>query len=163
MVLAKKESAYSLEQIEEQKPKIKKNRNKKLNKSYIAEKVILVIFLVTIFIFSVLLLTRFLSITEAKHRVNSLQNQIEGLEIEKEKLKVEVEKVSKSRWVEEEAKTKLNMDYPSQDQMVYVNIDPIKVTAINNELNIETTDNLKQENFNVFYSFFSNLVDYIRN
>lgn len=163
MVLAEKESVYSYEQIKEkQQPKVKKNRNKKPKKSYKVEKAVLIISLVTIFIFSVLVLTRFLAITEVKYRVNSLQYQIEDLKLEKEKLKIEVEKVSKSRWVEEEAKAKLDMDYPSQNQMIYINIDPTKVAAINNKFKNKNNDDFNQQKLNVFYSFFSNLVDSIR-
>jgi len=89
LVLARKESAYIYEQVEEkQQPKV--GKSKKIKKNYRFEKIIITITLATVLAFSILLLTRFMAITEAKHRVNSLQNQIERLEVEKEKLQVMV-------------------------------------------------------------------------
>jgi len=147
----------------EEKQKSKTHKNKKLKKNYKFEKVIITITLATILAFSILLLTRFMAITEAKHRVNSLQNQIERLEIEKEKLRVEVEKVSRSGWIESEAISRLDMVYPSQDQMIYININPIKVEMLTSDINktkdmnfIPIEDN-KNSN-----SFFGRLASYIR-
>lgn len=162
MVLARKESAYIHEQVEE-KQQPKSHKSKKLKKNYKFEKIVIVITLATVFAFSILLLTRFMAITEVKHRVNSLQNQIEKLETEKEKLRVEVEKVSKSGWIENEAKTRLDMDYPSSDQMMYININPAKVTMLTSEINKAKDDSFDQQNENKnFSSFFSKLVSYIR-
>ncbi|MBU5677289.1 cell division protein FtsL [Alkaliphilus sp. MSJ-5] len=162
MVLARKESAYIHEQVEE-KQQSKTRKSKKLKKNYKFEKFVIAIALATVFAFSILLLTRFMAITEVKHRVNSLQNQIEKLEIEKEKLRVEVEKVSKSGWIESEAKTRLGMDYPSSDQMIYININPTKVTMLTSEINKAKDGNFDQQEENKnLSSFFSRLVSYIR-
>ncbi len=161
MVLARKESVYVHEQVEE-KQQHKPKRNKKPKQDYRFEKIIVTTSLAIIFVFSILLLTRFMSITEVKHTVNKLQNRVEDLEIEREKLRVEVEKVSKSRWIEEEAKSRLNMVYPSSDQMIYININPTKVASINNELRSVNNDSFDQEvEMGVFNSFFSKLFSYI--
>jgi len=162
LVLARKESIYIHEQMEEKQQSIT-NKSKKPKKNYRFEKIIITITLATVLAFSILLLTRFMAITEAKHRVNSLQNQIVRLEVEKEKLRVEVEKVSRSGWIESEAISRLDMVYPSQDQMIYININPTKVEMLASEMK-KTKDNnstLREDNKNS-NSFFVRLASYIR-
>lgn len=162
MVLARKESIYVQEQVKE-KQQPKANRSKKPKKNYRIEKAVITITLATVLGSSLLLLTRFMDITEAKHRVNSLQNQIEQLETEREKLRVEVEKVSKSGWIESEAKTRLDMVYPSQDQIMYININPAKVAVLTSEMNKINSSNLTQkEESKNSNGFFAKLVSYIR-
>lgn len=161
MVLARKESMYVQEQVEE-KQQSKVGKSKKTKKNYRFEKILITITLATILVFSILLLTRFMAITEAKHRVNSLQNKIERLEVEKEKLRVEVEKVSRSVWIESEAKSRLDMVYPSQDQMIYINVNPTKITMLTSEMN-KINDDINQSDENKNYEgFFSRLASYIR-
>lgn len=162
MVLARKESTYIQEQIEKQEqPQIRKN--KKRQKSYKLEKFIVTIVIAAVFACSILILTRFMAITEARHQVNSLENQLERLEIEREKLRVEVEKVSKSGWVESEAKSRLHMEYPTAEQMIYININPTKVAMLTSEINKEKYKNsITQDDNKSLYTFFEKLVSYIR-
>jgi len=162
LVLARKESIYIHEQMEEKQQSIT-NKSKNPKKNYRFEKIIITITLATVLAFSILLLTRFMAITEAKHRVNSLQNQIVRLEVEKEKLRVEVEKVSRSGWIESEAISRLDMVYPSQDQMIYININPTKVEMLASEINKTKGNNfiLREDNKNS-NSFFVRLASYIR-
>lgn len=166
MVLAREESIYIQERIEERqqpKPNHKNNKNKKPKKNYRFEKVIISLALTTVLASSILLLTRFMAITEAKHRVNRLQYQIERLEVEREKLRVEVEKVSKSGWIESEAMTRLGMVYPSPDQMIYININPTKVAMLASELKKSNNLISTEKDQNKAYSnFISRLVSNIR-
>lgn len=162
MVLARKESIYIHDQVDEkQQSKVSKRKNVK--KNYRFEKIIVTITLATVLVSSILLLTRFMAITEVKHRVNSLQSQIERLEMEREKLRVEVEKVSRSGWVESEATSRLDMVYPSQEQMIYVNINPAKVAMVTSEMNKTNDKNFSQNDENKNSNgFFARLVSYIR-
>ncbi len=161
MVLAREESIYIHKQIEEQQQsQIKKNKKKK--KNYRFEKILIIGTLGIVLVFSMLLLKRFMDITEAKHRVNSLQNQIVRLETEKEKLRVEVETVSRSGWIESEAKSRLEMIYPTQDQVIHININPAKVAMIASEID-KTKDNnfTQEEESKISNSFFTKLASYI--
>ena len=168
MVLAREESIYIHKQIEEQQQsQIKKNKKKK--KNYRFEKILIIGTLGIVLVFSMLLLKRFIGqsgyaedITEAKHRVNSLQNQIVRLETEKEKLRVEVETVSRSGWIESEAKSRLEMIYPTQDQVIHININPAKVAMIASEID-KTKDNnfTQEEESKISNSFFTKLASYI--
>lgn len=162
MVLARKESIYIHDQVDE-KQQSKVSNRKNVKKNYRFEKIIVTITLTTVLVSSILLLTRFMAITEVKHRVNSLQSQIERLEVEREKLRVEVEKVSRSGWVESEAISRLDMVYPSQDQMIYVNVNPAKVAMVTSEMNKTNDKNFSQnEEDKNSKGFFARLVSYIR-
>ncbi len=113
MVLARKQPTYDDEQTKKQKPK--KNIKKKRQKRYILEKIIVVFAIALVFSYCILILTRYMSIVQIRHNVSKLERQLEGLEVEKTKLKVNVEKVSKSEWIENEAKNRLKMDYPNPE------------------------------------------------
>ncbi len=160
MVLARKESAYTDEQVKrERQPQIHKKRQR----SYRFEKVIITIIIAIIFACSISILTRFTSITEARYNVSNLEKRLESLEAEKAKLKVEVEKVSKSGWIESEAKTRLQMDYPTADQIISINVNPAKVAMLTNRINKSDYNNsIKSKNSKSPYRFFKKLISCIR-
>lgn len=160
MVLARKESTYTNEQIKEEKWS---QIHKKRQKSYKFEKIIITIIIAIVFVFSILILTRFTAITEVRYNVNSLEKQLETLEIEKTKLKVEVEKVSKSGWIESEAKTRLQMDYPIAEQIISINVNPAKVAMLTSEINKSNyNDPIKLKESKSPYRFLKRLINYIR-
>lgn len=161
MVLAQKESIYTHEQVvSREQPKAPKNKKKK---NYFFEKIIITMALTVALSFSILVLTRFTSITETKHKVHGLQKQLENLEVEQEKLRVEVEKVSKSKWVEDEAIVRLDMQYPLPEQMIYININPAKVSLLSSEIKKMNTNSTtaQGEESKGFFIIFERLVGYI--
>ncbi|MBM7614594.1 cell division protein FtsL [Alkaliphilus hydrothermalis] len=125
---------YQLQEPQEQLQRQPKKQKKKAPKSYRFEKVMATAGIVTILVLSLSLLLRYASITEARHDVHGLSKQLEQLENQREKLKVEMEKVSKSMTIEAAAKERLNMQYPSKEQVFYVAVDPTKVALMNNEI-----------------------------
>lgn len=161
MVLAREESTYIHQHMEEQQAP-KTNKNRRPNKTYKLEKLMICGVLLVTLSCSILLLTRFMAITEARHRVNSLQKQIEKLEGEKEKLRVSVETVSRSGWIESEAKSRINMVYPTQDQIIYINVNPSKVAMIAKELEKINIENAHLKSEKNIPAFFSKLVSVIR-
>ncbi len=166
MVLARKESTYTYEQVEERKEERKQgqiHRNKKRKKSYRFEKILITMIIAIIFICSIFILTRFTAITEARNNVNNLEKQLEKLEVERTKLKVEVEKVSKSGWIESEARNNLQMDYPTTEQMINININPAKVAMLTNEINKLNYNDPMKNNNRGSYGFLKKLTSYIKN
>lgn len=158
MVLARKESTYIDEQIREEKqPQI----HKKKQKSYRFAKIFITTIVGIVFACSILILTRFTAITEARYNVTGLEKQLERLEIEKTKLKIEVEKVSKSGWIEGEAKIRLQMDYPTDEQIICINVNPAKVAMLTGKINKSNyDDSVKLKNRGNLYGFFKKLVGY---
>ena len=160
MVLAREETIRTNEQVKEEKrlPVRKKRR-----KSHMFEKIIVMAIVGVVFVCSMLILTRFTAITEARYSVDNLEKQLEGLEIEKVKLKIEVEKVLKSGWIEDEAKTRLQMDYPTAEQVICINVNPAKVAMLTNEINKQNYDDSVKvgENKNL-YAFLKKLISYTK-
>lgn len=132
MVVARKKYEY-LQPQEEQKVVIKQ----KTVKNYRFEKILLTFAIMLVFSLSLMLLTRFAAITEAKHQIHTLNNQLEQLKMQKERLKVEVERVSKSRWIEEEAIERLGMQYPLPEQVIYIHVPPTEVALLTSQINIK--------------------------
>lgn len=160
MVLAREESIYTNEQIKEEK---QFSARKKKQKSYRLEKVIVMTIVSVVFACSMLILTRFTAITEARYSVNSLEKQLEGLEIEKTKLRIEVEKVLKSGWIEDEAKTRLQMDYPTAEQIIGININPAKVAMLTSEINKSNyNDPIKLKENKNLYVFLKKMISYTK-
>ncbi len=108
---------------------------KKANKSYRLQKVMAALSISVFLLLSIFLLLRYAAITEAKHRVIQLTNQLEQIENQRDKLKIELERVSKSNWIEMEAQNRLSMIYPDSSQTYYISINPTKVALLTNEMN----------------------------
>lgn len=160
MVLAREESAYTYEQAREEK-QVQVHRKKQ--KGYRFEKIIVTTIIGIIFVCSILILTRFTTITEARYNINSLEKQLESLEIEKTKLRIDVEKVSKSGWIEDEAKNRLQMDYPAAEQVICINVDPAKVAMLTNQINRSNyNDSIEPEKGKNLYGFFKKLISYTK-
>ncbi|KXZ39543.1 Septum formation initiator [Alkalithermobacter thermoalcaliphilus JW-YL-7 = DSM 7308] len=62
-------------------------------------------------------------ISSLKYEIHSLNRELRGLENKKGELTVELERLSKSGYIEREAKKRLNMVYPSEEQIVYIRVD----------------------------------------
>ena len=160
MVLARKESTYIDEQVKGEK---QLRVRKKKQKNYRFEKIVITFIVSIVFACSILVLVRFTAITEARYNVNSLEKQLERLEIEKTKLRIEVEKVSKSGWIESEAKTRLQMDYPTAEQITCINVDPTKVAMLAGKINkLNHNTAVKPGGSKNLYGFLKRLIAYTK-
>lgn len=131
MVIARKNYEYLPIQEEQQK---KTPRQQKPKKNYRFAKFMLSMGIIATFSLSLMLLMRFVTITEARHRVHNLNMQLEELENQKERLRIEVERVSKSKWIEGEAKERLNMQYPLPEQVLYIHVHPNEIAMVSSKL-----------------------------
>lgn len=123
MVVAKKELEYYYpeeEQLEKEK-ELRKNRNiRKKAKSKSKFKAIGISFVGLII--CLFMLYGYANITKIRIEINELENQKKELIKEKEALAAELEAVKSSTKVEEEAMIRLGMDYPTEEQIVYVEV-----------------------------------------
>lgn len=141
-------------------------RKQKPKKNYRFAKFLFSIGIIAALSLSLVLLMRFVTITEARHKVHNLNVQLEELENKKEKLRIEVERVSKSQWIEGKAKEELNMQYPLPEQVLYINIHPNEVAIVSNKLNntFEETSSstLAPNTQHAFYRGINKLVGFFR-
>lgn len=127
-MLAREFSYYPEETFEVQEKQRKKVVRKKKNNS------VLKLFLLTIpFIIlsiSLLILSGYAKITTIRQELTELEREKVELEKTKMNLIADLEGIKSSCKIEEDAITKLGMDYPNEDQIVYitvnVNEDPIE-------------------------------------
>lgn len=127
-LLAREFSYYPEETFEVQEKQRKKVVRKKKNNS------VLKLFLLTIpFIIlsiSLLILSGYAKITTIRQELTELEREKVELEKTKMNLIADLEGIKSSGKIEEDAITKLGMDYPNDDQIVYitvnVNEDPIE-------------------------------------
>jgi len=127
-LLAREFSYYPEETFEVQEKQRKKVVRKKKNNS------VLKLFLLTIpFIIlsiSLLILSGYAKITTIRQELTELEREKVELEKTKMNLIADLEGIKSSGKIEEDAITKLGMDYPNEDQIVYitvnVNEDPIE-------------------------------------
>jgi len=158
LVLAREESVYMDEQIKGEKHLQIRRRKQKKHRFV---KILITSIVGIVFACSILILTRFTAITEARYNVSSLEKRLERLEIEKTKLGIEVEKVSKSGWIESEAKIRLQMDYPTAEQIICINVDPAEVAMLTNKINkSDYDDSVKLKKGKNLYGFLKKLVSY---
>ncbi|WP_026476367.1 septum formation initiator family protein [Alkaliphilus transvaalensis] len=134
MEVARKEY-YQLQEQQQLNLDKKKQKKIKPQKSYRLEKVMATLGIMTILAMSLPLLLRYTAITEVKHQIHRLDQQLDQMENQREKLKIEMERVSKSRAIEEAATERLGMNYPSQEDTFYVSIDQTTVAMMNQEIN----------------------------
>jgi len=134
LVVAEKKHYYDLPEFEEKQDYQKKPKKKIKPKSYRLEKVLIFATIFLVLGSSLLLLNRFSEIVEARYAIHSLSSKLEELEVQSQKTRIEVEKVTKSKFVENQAKTRLNMVYPKAEQTIYINVDPMEVAEISSHL-----------------------------
>ena len=133
MLVAKKELDYYPEEIDIQRKKPKKVHKKKSNAS---SKLLAIGFAIIGLILSLFILYGYANITKIRLDVTGLEKQKIELEKEKEDLIAELEGIKSSSKIEEDAIVKLGMDYPTEDQIVYMDV---------NDLALEEKVNTKDE------------------
>lgn len=84
------------------------------------------------FILAVTVLYGHASIAKMKSELNSLESTRKGLENEKEYLQASLEEIKTISDIEDNAIIKLGMDYPKEDQIVYIDMGTNNVEAKEN-------------------------------
>lgn len=119
MSLAKSELNYYPEEF----PKVKKVKKvKKKPRSNSGAKLFLIFLAMTGLGISVGILSRYAKITSIRGEITRIQREQENYEKEKVVLSAELEGIKSSKTIEEDAILKLGMDYPLDNQRVYINI-----------------------------------------
>lgn len=121
MLIARSEENYYYNP-EEKRVKRKKVIKKK-KKNNIKNKLKLFTSAIIVLLLCMLVLLRYADITKTRLKITKLENEKIELEKEREDLITELDRVKSSIKIEEDARTKLGMDYPTEDQIVYVSID----------------------------------------
>ncbi len=123
LIVAERELEDYREYRFEDKEKInKKKRNKRHNKNKSRNKMKSLFFSFIIFLACLFILNRYTQITHLKLEVSDLEKEVTGLEREKEDLVAELDSLKNVARIEEDARTKLGMDYPTEEQIVYVDV-----------------------------------------
>lgn len=146
MIVAKKEIEYNHLEKEKEIEKVKHPKRKKKKKS--AYRLMFLTFAMLGLILALVILYRYENITKIRLEITDLQRQKINLEKERDDLLAELESIKSSAKIEEDAFTKLGMNYPTDDQIVY-----IEVTEPDFEKQIE------EEEFN-FLGLFKNIVNF---
>ncbi len=152
MLVAKKEFEY--QELEYYNEDLYQQRNKKIkkhvkatqkNKNY---KVLYKLFFLGVSLIglalSLFILYRYANITKMKLEITEMQQQKIQLQKEKEDLMAELEAIKSLTRIEEEALVKLGMDYPTEDQVVYISVDDLPLNDEKVSESIEKYDLLGQ-------------------
>ncbi|HLR35267.1 MAG TPA: septum formation initiator family protein [Tissierellales bacterium] len=129
VIVAKKEVKDYREYYNEEKQltnnkvlKDKKNRKKEINKKKSKEKLRFLKTIGLMFLVCVFILNRYTKITGLSYEVSNLETEVEELNREKEDLKTELDGLKAVAKIEKDAKLKLGMNYPTEDQIVNVDV-----------------------------------------
>ncbi|SHH12492.1 septum formation initiator family protein [Tepidibacter thalassicus] len=93
----------------------KKKKSKKVNMLSIFTLFILGIIIIFMYRYSV--------VSSLKYEVQSLNKELENKKNKKKQLYLELDNLSKSGFIEKEARERLNMNYPTDDQIIYIKVD----------------------------------------
>lgn len=145
MLVAKKEFEY--QELEYYNDNLYESRNKRVkkpvkatqkNKNYkVLYKMLFLGISVVGLALSLFILFRYANITKMKLEITEMQQHKLQLEKEKEDLMAELEAIKSLTRIEEEALVKLGMDYPTEDQVVYVSVDDL---PLNEEEDTESVE-----------------------
>jgi len=152
LLIAKKELEYYNDNPHQlQDKKIKKRTKGKRN-----HKVLYKVFSIGIafigLMLSLFVLYGYANISKIKFEITQIQQQKVQLQKEKEDLMAELEALKSSARIEEDAVIKLGMDYPTEEQIVYISIDELT-------LDDEKADELVEEN--TFLGQLKNIVNLV--
>jgi cell division protein FtsL len=145
LLVAKKEFEY--QELEYYNDNLYESRNKRVkkpakatqkNKNYkVLYKMLFLGISVVGLALSLFILFRYANITKMKLEITEMQQHKLQLEKEKEDLMAELEAIKSLTRIEEEALVKLGMDYPTEDQVVYVSVDDL---PLNEEEDTESVE-----------------------
>lgn len=154
MVVARKE----FQTYEREKEKIKKpKRNKKKNKNNTLTKVKLFLYATGVLTIAIVVLLRFAQISKLQYDLSKLETEVSNLEKEKQNLSISLERIKDSSWIEEVAINSLNMNYPNENQKVYIDVE-MKDTLVASNTKEEKLSNTAENN-NLIGKIISNIVN----
>lgn len=123
MLVAKKELDYYYpEQVNTQDERPKRVGKSRKKKSRAASKLLIIGVAIFGLVLSLFILYRYANITKIRGEITELEKQKLELEKEKEHLIAELEGIKSSSKIEEDAVVKLGMDYPTEEQIVYMDV-----------------------------------------
>ncbi|NMB26742.1 MAG: hypothetical protein GX987_01655 [Tissierellia bacterium] len=138
MLVTKKELDYYYypDQVDAEYERPKRTYKRKKKKAKVSYKLFAIGLAIIGLILSLFILYRYANITKVRQEITELERQKIELEKEKEHLTTELESIKSSSKIEEEAIIKLGMDYPTEDQIIYINV---------KDMDIEKEINTKKE------------------
>ena len=149
MLVAKKEEYYYGDYEINQKKKAV-NQKKKNMKKNMKNKLNLVVSAFIILVVCLSVLVGYAHITEMRLEITKLDNQKVELEKEKQELLAKLDSLKNSDKIEEDARLKLGMVYPTEDQIVYVDV--------NEEIFDEKSSEVKDV---AFIDYFKNVLNIV--
>lgn len=124
MLVTKRElDNYYEEEIDIIIEKEEKIRNKKRKKAKSSSKLFAISLAVIILVLCLYILYGYTNITNMRLEISELEKQRYELERDKEDLIAQLETIKSSSTIEENAMVKLGMDYPTEEQLIYLSID----------------------------------------
>jgi cell division protein FtsL len=123
VVAQRKHEYYALEDAQKEQIAKQSPVSQKRQKMRAAHKIQIIFCVVMVASLCVAILLGYVSLTETKYRVHALETEIKQLEGQIENYRVQAETFKKSTIVEERAIVELGMQYPTKNQMVYLDID----------------------------------------
>ncbi|WP_425446981.1 septum formation initiator family protein [Dethiothermospora halolimnae] len=160
MLVAKKDSTSYLDNNQNpEKPKRMKKKNKYNRKNRVGIKLKVFIYAIVMLIFCLSILLRYAQITGIRYEISEIDTNISKLERKKQNLIVKLDEIKESDWIEKEAKEKLEMVYPTENQVVYLDINNNSSEVAKAEDNGKPRDN---DDF-IFLKSFKGWLDKIMN
>ncbi|MGV8145128.1 MAG: hypothetical protein ACLKAK_07955 [Alkaliphilus sp.] len=159
---------FEVERQPKAKLQVKEQINKKTKKrsNYRLQKAMVISCIALVFLMSIALLFRYSSIIEERHQVYALNNQLELLKNQQRMLSIEKEGKIKSEWIEQEAKNRLDMRYPSAEQTHFFRIDQSKHRELSKKIETENKVELVEQSENkasIIRRMFSTVVGLLGN
>ncbi len=153
MLVAKKENYTFQENIDTTKKKRKKaNKHRKTNN--VSSKLKIFFYAAITMVVCLGVLLRFSYISQMQYDLLTMKNEIEALKEDKLLLTVELEKNKNLEKIETEAIQKLGMQYPKDNQIVYINV------KMDSQNNIDLANN-NINNSGFFLDAFDNTIGQI--
>lgn len=102
--------------------KVKKNKHKDRKQKKIKKEIVVLLFMVSVSII-VINLCGYSKISQLKYEIHYLKKDLRQKEVILEQLKSELYAKTSTEQIEQDAKEKLNMDYPKENQINYIDVD----------------------------------------
>lgn len=140
MIVTKKAlEYYDQEQVDmeyEKQKRIREKQKRKRKKAQSMQKLIFIGIAIIGLFLALYILQGYVNITKTRHEITELENQKLELNREKEDLISELEATKSPIKIEEDALTKLGMDYPTEDQIVYIDVKELDLISDANKLDV---------------------------
>lgn len=139
LVAKKKLEYYDPEQVDmeyEKQKKIRENQKRENRRAQSIQKLFFIGFAIIGLALSLYILQGYASITKVSQEITELENQKLELKREKEDLIGELEAIKSPIKIEEDALIKLGMDYPKEEQIVYMDVKDLDFTNNKDSFNI---------------------------